>query len=39
MTKFHGTGVAIITPFNDDLNVDHNALANLVNFNIENGTK
>nr|WP_321236572.1 4-hydroxy-tetrahydrodipicolinate synthase [uncultured Psychroserpens sp.] len=38
MTKFHGTGVAIITPFNDNLNVDHNALANLVNFNIENGT-
>ncbi|MCK8481113.1 4-hydroxy-tetrahydrodipicolinate synthase [Psychroserpens algicola] len=38
MTKFHGTGVAIITPFNDDLSVDHNTLANLVNFNIENGT-
>lgn len=38
MTKFHGTGVAIITPFNDDLSVDHNALATLVNFNIENGT-
>tara|TARA_B100000809_G_C15070438_1_gene505788 strand:- start:634 stop:1515 length:882 start_codon:yes stop_codon:yes gene_type:complete len=38
MTKFHGTGVAIITPFNDDLTVDHMALANLVNFNIENGT-
>ncbi|WP_298903942.1 4-hydroxy-tetrahydrodipicolinate synthase [uncultured Psychroserpens sp.] len=38
MTKFHGTGVAIITPFNADLTVDHNALANLVNFNIDNGT-
>ncbi|MCD2259274.1 4-hydroxy-tetrahydrodipicolinate synthase [Psychroserpens luteolus] len=38
MTKFHGTGVAIITPFNADLTVDHNALTNLVNFNIENGT-
>ncbi|MEH6536268.1 MAG: 4-hydroxy-tetrahydrodipicolinate synthase [Psychroserpens sp.] len=38
MTKFHGTGVAIITPFNADLTVDHNALSNLVNFNIENGT-
>ena len=38
MTKFHGTGVAIITPFNDDLTVDHTALTNLVNFNIENGT-
>ncbi|MBR9845313.1 MAG: 4-hydroxy-tetrahydrodipicolinate synthase [Algicola sp.] len=38
MTKFQGTGIAIITPFNDDLSVDHSALANLVNFNIENGT-
>jgi 4-hydroxy-tetrahydrodipicolinate synthase len=38
MTKFCGTGVAIITPFNEDLTVDHVALANLVNFNIENGT-
>ena len=38
MTKFHGTGVAIITPFNEDLTVDHIALANLVNFNIDNGT-
>jgi 4-hydroxy-tetrahydrodipicolinate synthase len=38
MTKFHGTGVAIITPFNEDLTVDHAALSNLVNFNIQNGT-
>ena len=38
MTKFLGTGVALITPFNADLSVDHEALANLVNFNIENGT-
>nr|WP_321230421.1 4-hydroxy-tetrahydrodipicolinate synthase [uncultured Psychroserpens sp.] len=38
MIKFQGTGVAIITPFNDDLTVDHTALTNLVNFNIENGT-
>lgn len=38
MTKFHGTGIAIITPFNEDLTIDHDALANLVNFNIENGT-
>lgn len=38
MTKFHGTGVAIITPFNDDLTVDHNALKRLVSYNIENGT-
>jgi len=38
MTKFLGTGVALITPFNSDLSVDHKALANLVNFNIESGT-
>ncbi|WP_299335598.1 4-hydroxy-tetrahydrodipicolinate synthase [uncultured Psychroserpens sp.] len=38
MTKFHGTGVAIITPFKADLSVDHDALTNLVNYNIENGT-
>lgn len=38
MTKFKGTGIAIVTPFKDDLSVDHSALANLVNFNIENGT-
>lgn len=38
MTKFYGTGVAIITPFNEDGSVDHNALSNLVDYNIENGT-
>ena len=38
MTKFQGTGVAIITPFKDDLSVDHEALAHLVDYNIENGT-
>ena len=38
MTKFNGTGVAIITPFKDDQTVDHKALANLVDFNIKNGT-
>ena len=38
MTKFLGTGVALITPFNADLSIDHEALANLVNHNIENGT-
>ncbi|WCO00517.1 4-hydroxy-tetrahydrodipicolinate synthase [Psychroserpens ponticola] len=37
MTKFQGTGIAIITPFKDDLSVDHEALRNLVDFNIENG--
>ena len=36
MTKFHGTGVAIITPFKEDFTVDHEALAHLVDFNINN---
>lgn len=35
--KFVGTGVALVTPFNSDLSVDHNALTNIVNFNIDNG--
>lgn len=38
MTKFFGTGVALITPFNTDLSIDYNALENIVNYNIENGT-
>ncbi|MCB0383189.1 MAG: 4-hydroxy-tetrahydrodipicolinate synthase [Psychroserpens sp.] len=38
MTKFQGTGIAIITPFKEDLSVDYSALVNLVNYNIENGT-
>ena len=37
MQKFVGTGVALVTPFNEDLSVDFNALINLVNYNIENG--
>ena len=36
MKALVGTGVALVTPFNDDFTVDHDALANLVNFNIEN---
>ncbi len=38
MQKFVGTGVALITPFKEDLTVDVDALIKLVNFNIENGT-
>ena len=34
--RFIGTGVALITPFNDDLSVDHKALTELVEFNISN---
>jgi 4-hydroxy-tetrahydrodipicolinate synthase len=37
MQKFVGTGVALITPFKEDLSVDFEALIKLVNFNIENG--
>ena len=37
-SKFFGTGVALVTPFNPDLSIDHDALANIVNFNINNGT-
>ena len=38
MKELIGTGVALVTPFNDDLTVDHDALANIVNYNIDNGT-
>ncbi|MDO6743807.1 4-hydroxy-tetrahydrodipicolinate synthase [Tenacibaculum soleae] len=38
MQKFVGTGVALVTPFNEDLSVDYNALRKLVNYNIDNGT-
>ncbi|WP_369048858.1 4-hydroxy-tetrahydrodipicolinate synthase [Tenacibaculum sp. UWU-22] len=38
MQKFIGTGVALITPFNQDLTVDFDALKKLVHFNIDNGT-
>ncbi|MCH3882543.1 MULTISPECIES: 4-hydroxy-tetrahydrodipicolinate synthase [Tenacibaculum] len=38
MQKFIGTGVALVTPFNNDLSVDFGALKKLVNYNIDNGT-
>lgn len=38
-SKFLGTGVALITPFKSDLTIDHDALVNIVNFNIENGVE
>ena len=37
MQKFVGTGVALITPFKENLSVDFDALVTLVNFNIDNG--
>ncbi|MCD8404910.1 4-hydroxy-tetrahydrodipicolinate synthase [Tenacibaculum dicentrarchi] len=38
MQKFVGTGVALVTPFSEDLSVDFQALKKLVNYNIDNGT-
>lgn len=37
MKKFRGTGVAIITPFNQDKSIDYNALERLVEYLITNG--
>lgn len=37
MKQLVGTGVALITPFKNDLSVDREALSNIVNFNINNG--
>ena len=37
MKKFIGTGVALVTPFREDLSVDVESLRNLVNFQIDNG--
>ncbi len=35
MNKFHGTGVAIVTPFNADGTVDYDGLRKLINYLIE----
>ncbi|PNQ72687.1 4-hydroxy-tetrahydrodipicolinate synthase [Hanstruepera neustonica] len=35
--KFEGVGIAIVTPFKNDLSVDHESLTNIVNYNIGNG--
>ncbi len=35
---FLGSGVALVTPFNDDLSIDFNALKKLVRYQIDNGT-
>lgn len=37
MSKFVGTGVALITPFKEDLSVDFDGLKKLVEYNIDNG--
>ncbi|WP_417430551.1 4-hydroxy-tetrahydrodipicolinate synthase [Halpernia sp.] len=38
MNILKGVGVALITPFNEDLSVDFDSLTKLINYNIENGT-
>ncbi len=37
MTQFIGTGVALITPFKEDLSIDFDALEHLIEYNIKNG--
>lgn len=38
MAIFTGSGVAIVTPFNEDLSINFNQLRKLIDFQIENGT-
>jgi dihydrodipicolinate synthase/N-acetylneuraminate lyase len=38
MRIFEGSGVAIITPFNEDRTVDFKSLGRLIDFHLENGT-
>lgn len=38
MSILKGVGVALVTPFNEDLSVDFDSLTKLVEYNIENGT-
>jgi len=38
MSILKGVGVALVTPFNEDLSVDFESLTRLVEYNIENGT-
>lgn len=38
MAQLKGVGVALITPFNEDLSIDFDALTRLIDYNIDNGT-
>lgn len=38
MNMFKGSGVALVTPFNEDYSIDYNALRGLVQYQIDNGT-
>lgn len=39
MQLFKGTGVALVTPFNEDGTIDFDGLERLINFNIEGGVE
>jgi len=39
MNKFYGTGVAMVTPFQPDGQVDYDALRNLINYLIDGGVE
>ena len=38
MSNLKGVGVALVTPFNEDLSIDFDSLTKLIEYNIENGT-
>lgn len=38
MSILKGLGVALVTPFNEDLSIDFDSLTKLIDYNIENGT-
>ncbi|WP_411273208.1 4-hydroxy-tetrahydrodipicolinate synthase [Daejeonella sp.] len=39
MNKFHGTGVAMVTPFNADGSIDHSGLKNVIDYIISGGVE
>ncbi|MBC7915549.1 MAG: 4-hydroxy-tetrahydrodipicolinate synthase [Pyrinomonadaceae bacterium] len=39
MNKFHGTGIAMVTPFNTDGSVDYEGLRQLINFQLDGGVE
>lgn len=38
MNSFYGAGVALITPFNDDLSIDYTSLEKLIDYQLAGGT-
>ncbi|MES2810576.1 MAG: dihydrodipicolinate synthase family protein, partial [Bacteroidota bacterium] len=39
MNKFYGTGIAIVTPFQADGQVDYDGLKNLINYLVDGGVE